>query len=133
MAAIIIKDPLTRLFNKSLAEGVYPTLWKHAKITAIYKTKGASSDPQNYRPISLLPTLSNVFEKLIFAKIYAHLNRNGLITESGYRPYHGAQNQLIVLVDSLYRALDENMYFTTINLDISRYFDKTASGPPREV
>ena len=95
LAAIILKDPLAKLFNKSLTESVYPTSWKHAKITPIYKNKGAPSDPQNYRPISLLPSLSKVFEKLVFAKIYAHLDENGLITDkqSGYRPYHGTQNQ----------------------------------------
>ena len=126
LAAIIIKDPLTKLFNKSLSEGVYPSLWKHAKITPIYKNKGAQSDPKNYRPISLLPSLSKVFEKLVFAKIYAHLDTNGLITDrqSGYRPHHGTQTQLIYLTDTLYKALDKNMDLTTIYLDISRYFDK---------
>ena len=126
LAAIILKDPLAKLFNKSLTEGVYPTSWKHAKITPIYKNKGAPSDPQNYRPISLLPSLSKVFEKLVFAKIYAHLDENGLITDkqSGYRSYHGTQNQLLFLINSLFKALDENMDFTTIYLDISRYFDR---------
>ena len=126
LAAIILKDPLAKLFNKSLTESVYPTSWKHAKITPIYKNKGAPSDPQNYRPISLLPSLSKVFEKLVFAKIYAHLDENGLITDkqSGYRPYHGTQNQLLFLINSLFKALDENKDFTTIYLDISRYFDR---------
>ena len=66
LAAIIIKDPLTKLFNKSLSEGAYPSLWKHAKIPPINKNKGAQSYPKNYRPIShQYPILSKVFEKLV--------------------------------------------------------------------
>ena len=44
LAAIIIKDPLIRLLNKLLAEGVYLVIWKHAKITPVYKNKGSSSN-----------------------------------------------------------------------------------------
>ena len=63
LTAIIIAEPLTKLFNKSLQSGVYPTLWKHANIKPIFKNKGSPSDTTNYRPISLLPCLSKVFEK----------------------------------------------------------------------
>ena len=72
------------------------------------------------------PTPKTTDQKLVFAKIYAHLDTNGLITDrqSGYRPHHGTQTQLIYLTDTLYKALDNNMDLTTIYLDISRYFDK---------
>ena len=52
MTALLIADPLTKLFNKILQAGIYPTSWKVATVTAIYKRKGSSSDPSNYWPIS---------------------------------------------------------------------------------
>ena len=126
LTAIIIAEPLTKLFNKSLQSGVYPTLWKHANIKPIFKNKGSPSDPTNYRPISLLPCLSKVFEKIVFHHIYDHLNTNNLLTDrqSGYRPNHSTQLQLTYLTHRLYQTLDTGQDFTAIYLDISKYFDK---------
>lgn len=125
LIAILIYEPLTKLFNKSLSEGRFPTLWKTANITAIFKRKGSCADPTNYRPISLLPCLSKILEKLVFRAIYSHLTDNNILTEkqSGYRPKHGTQLQLTYLVHNLYAALDHSHDFTAVYLDISKYFD----------
>ena len=126
MSALLIAKPLANLFNKSLKLGKFPSSWKKACITPIFKQKGSNSDPTNYRPISLLPTLSKILEKIVFAKIYSHLIKNNLLTEkqSGYRPGHSTQIQLLYLTHQLYSALDDNKNFTAIFLDISKYFDK---------
>lgn len=126
MSALLIAKPLANFFNKSLLLGKFPSSWKRACVTPIFKHKGSSSDPTNYRPISLLPTLSKVFEKLIFQKIYEHISENNLLTEkqSGYRPGHSTHLQLIYLTHQLHSALNENNNFTAIFLDISKYFDK---------
>ena len=130
LVAIIIAEPLTKLFNKSLQSGIYPTSWKHANIKPIFKNKGSPSDPTNYRPISLLPCLSKVFEKIIFQHIYTHLNTNNLLTDrqSGYRPNHSTQLQLMYLTHTLHQTLDSRQDFTAIYLDISKYFDKIWHG-----
>jgi len=64
--------------------------------------------------------------KLIFNKIYTHLVENDILTEkqSGYRPGHSTQIQLVYLTHQLYSALDKNLDFTTVYFDISKYFDK---------
>ena len=126
ICALLIASPLTKLFNKSLQLGRFPLSWKKACVTPIFKQKGSSSDPTNYRPISLLPNLSKVLEKLVFNKIYAHLTNNNLLTEkqSGYRPGHSTQIQLLYLSHQLYSALNEGQNFTAVFLDISKYFDK---------
>ena len=62
MAAIFLKEPLTKLFNKSLSQGRYPSSWKHSNVTPVLKTKVTSSDVKSYRPISVLPIMSEVFE-----------------------------------------------------------------------
>ena len=126
MTALLIAAPLTKLFNKILQAGLYPTSWKIATVTAIYKRKGSSSDPSNYRPISLLSCLSKVLEKLVFGKIYKHLTDNNILPDkqSGYRPGHSTQMQLLYLTHQLYSALDQNLDFTTVYLDIRKYFDR---------
>ena len=126
MTALLIYEPLTELFNKSLATGKYPTSWKHAKVRPIFKRKGTPSEVNNYRPISLLPCLSKIFGKIIFSRIYQHITEFSLLSEkqSGYRPGHNTQLQLMYLTDRLYVSLDEEKDFTTIYLDISKYFEK---------
>ena len=126
MSALLLAKPLTNLFNKSLKSGKFPSAWKKACITPVFKKKGSKSDPTNYRPISLLPNLSKILEKVVFAKIYGHLIENELLTEkqSGYRPGHSTHIQLLYLSHQLYSSLDENNNFTAIFLDISKYFDK---------
>ena len=124
--AILIYEPLTILFNKSLSEGQFPTSWKEARVTPIFKGKGSASQPTNYRPISLLPCLSKVFERLVFKRVYQHLTDNRLLseTQSGYRPSHSTQFQLIYLSHRLYEALDDNLAFTIVYLDVAKYFDR---------
>ena len=56
--------PLNIIFNKSIELGVYPKIWKLANVVPIFKNKGCTNDPTNYRPISLLSNISKIFEKL---------------------------------------------------------------------
>ena len=126
MAAAYIAEPLAAIFNKSIASGHFPSSWKSATVKPVYKGKGSPSDIKNYRPISLLPCASKIFEKLIFARIYEHITKNALLTDkqSGYRPGHNTQLQLIYLTNKLYKSLDAEQDFSIIYLDISRYFEK---------
>ena len=126
MAAAYIAEPLSKLFTKSVQEGKYPTQWKKATVKAVFKGRGSPSEAGSYRPISLLPCLSKIFEKLMFARIYDHIHSNSLMTQkqSGYRPGHSTELQLAYLSDRLYRAMDSGNDYTVIYLDISRYFEK---------
>ena len=126
MVALLICEPVTKLFNKSLLEGRFPSSWKEARVTAIFKKKGSASHATNYRPISLLPCLSKVLERLVFKRIYQHISDNGLLSEcqSGYRPTHSTQLQLIYLSHRLYEALNNGLDFTIVYLDVAKYFDR---------
>ena len=126
LTALLISEPLAKLFNKSLTAGIYPEAWKEAIVQPIFKNKGSSSDTNNYRPISLLPCISKIFEKIIFDRIYKHISQHSLLTEkqSGYRPGHNTQMQLMYFANKLYKSLDSGHDFTAIYLDISKYFDK---------
>ena len=87
LAAPVIAKPITHLINMSIKEGVFPDDLKMAKVTPIYK-KGERSDPGNYRPISILPTLSKIIEKHVasqlrdFFKHSTYYKRNSLVSDS---------------------------------------------------
>ena len=126
MTATYIAEPLSKIFNKSLEEGKYPSAWKNATVKPVFKGRGSPSEIKNYRPISLLPCLSKIFEKIVFSRIYHHITYHSLLTDkqSGYRQGHNTQLQLVYLVDKLYKSLDDGNDFTMIYLDISRYFER---------
>ena len=126
LTALLIFEPLCQLFNKSLRSATYPSAWKQAKVQPIYKRKSSPSQINNYRPISLLPCFSKIFGKIIFSHIYGRVTENSLLSDrqSGYRPGHNTQLQLCYLTDRLYKSLDKGQDFTTVYLDISRYFEK---------
>ena len=70
-----IVEPLCLIFEKCLETGIYPSTWKKANIVPIYR-KGSRQCKNNYRPISLLPILGKIFEKLMFDDIYSHFCEN---------------------------------------------------------
>ena len=74
------------MINKSLASDVFPAIWKHAKVNPVFKA-GSKDDVNNYRPISILPTLSKIIEKWIQIKLMSYLNKHTLLHEnqSGFR------------------------------------------------
>jgi hypothetical protein len=82
-----IAKPLKIIFNKSLAQGKYPSVWKIADVISIFK-KGDSSLPSNYRPISLISCVGKVMERVVNRHGYNHLHSNKLIYEyqSGFLP-----------------------------------------------
>ena len=103
-----IVSPLTRLINMSLRLSVVPREWKKAQIIPLHK-KGEKSDLNNYRPISILPTISKIAEKVVFKHVYNYFHMNSLITrhQSGFKPGDGTVNQLAYLYNLFSDALDK--------------------------
>ena len=135
LTAVIIAETLSKLYNKSLASGIYPSRFKDANIRPIFKNKGSPSDFTCYRPISLLSSLYKVLKKIVYKHIcicapVATFASNGIFRkkktekQSGYRRGHSAEQQLLYLTHNLYHSLDKEHDFTAIYLDISKYFDK---------
>jgi len=115
---------LTPLINKSIREGVFPSVLKIAKVIAIHK-KGDKKKLNNYRPISLLPVISKVFEKIINQQITRKLDELNLIDENqyGFRAGHGTDDALTKFVDHLEKSLLKNKYVLSIYIDVSKAFD----------
>ena len=75
--------------ENSLETSIFPNLWKIARIASIYK-EGDKSEKSNYRPISVLPVISRLFERLVYNQLCQHLNSNNLLAneQSGFRTLH---------------------------------------------
>ena len=119
--------PLKIIFNNILTTGIYPGIWKLANVTPIHK-KNDKQLIKNYRPISLLPICSKIFEKIVFNSLYDFLNTNNLITknQSGFRPADSTTNQLLDLIDTIHQSFDAcpTMEVRAVFMDISKAFDK---------
>ena len=124
-AEIVI--PLCLIYEKSLATGKFPEIWKKANVLLIHK-KESRQVKNNYKPISLLSICGKIFEKLIFDCIYEHLTDNQLITpnQSGFRPGDSTIYQLLYITHSIHTAFEEYSSRETraVFLDISKAFDK---------
>ena len=119
--------PLQIIFTNILTTSIYPTIWKLANVTPVFK-KGDKQLIKNYRPISLLPICGKILEKIIFNNLYSYLHTNNLITknQSGFRPGDSTTNQLLYLLDEIHQAFDNTKSFEvrSVFLDISKAFDK---------
>ena len=119
--------PLNIIFRNILLTSTYPDQWKLANVTPIFE-KGDKQLIKNYRPISLLPICSKIFEKIISKNLYSYLNANILLTknQSGFRPGDSTANQLLYLVNEIHQAFGnpKSLEVRAVFLDISKAFDK---------
>ena len=124
LSAVILAPSITSLINKSIDSAYFPTQLKIAKIFPIHKS-GSKSDPSNYRPISILPTISKLFEKHINKHLMGFLNKYNLIYEnqSGFRPKHSCQTALIKLVDQWMTCINNGDIVGTLFIDFRKAFD----------
>ena len=119
-----LSPALSLIINQSLFTGIFPDSLKIAKILPIFK-KGDPSYIGNYRPISLLPAISKVFEKVVFIQIYEYFNSNNLLFKSqyGFRANHSTELAGIEFVDKILHYLDDQHTPISIFLDLSKAFD----------
>ena len=124
IAAPILAPSIARLINMSFSTGTFPTRWKTANVTPLFK-QGAASDPSYYRPISVLPVVSKVIERHMHNSLYAFLMDNNLLysRQSGFRGMYSTETALIKLVDELLFGLDNNHVCGMVLVDYRKAFD----------
>ncbi|XP_046685907.1 uncharacterized protein LOC124371605 [Homalodisca vitripennis] len=116
--------PLTDIFNKSFNEGHVPSALKISKIYPKFKT-GSRTELSNYRPISLLPTVAKLCEKVVLTRLLEHCTLNNLITSSqhGFVKGKSTTTAMIELLESVIDSLENGNLTTAIFLDFSKAFD----------
>ena len=99
--------PLTSLFNLSLSTGEVPQQWKTSRVTPLFK-EGSRTEVNNYRPISVLPVVMKIFERLVHNQLYSYLSKNELLSpnQSGFRPQHSTQTTLVEVSDHILKEID---------------------------
>ena len=120
----VIVDPLVHIFNLSFLNGEVPNVMKIAKVIPLFK-KGDIQDVNNYRPISLLSSLSKVLEKLIHKRTLNFLKDQNILCDFqfGFRDNHSTSHALLSLVEKVAHALDSSSHMVGILLDFSKAFD----------
>lgn len=115
---------ITCILNTSIVTGTFPQQWKEAIIVPILKS-GNTDEPQNYRPISLLPILSKILEKVIACQLSNYLEENHLLsnTQHGFRARLSTETALTTLTNLLYDNIDNKKISLITLCDLSKAFD----------
>lgn len=123
--ADILAPSLSLLFNRSLAHGCFPDEMKIGTIRPLFKG-GDPSQPRNYRPVSLLPVVSKVLERLVHEQLSDYLTRHSLIpdTQFGYRKHHSTSDALLLAVEGISQARAAHLHTGIAFVDMSKAFDK---------
>ena len=120
----LISKPLTLIINKCLETGIFPSKLKIAKVIPIFK-KGDELIFDNYRPISILPSISKVFERIICNQIHSYFHVNDLYfcSQYGFRKEHSTELAVLELIDRITQQLDKGTTPINVYLDLSKAFD----------
>lgn len=117
---------LSALFNRCLTTGYFPDEWKHAEIILFNKPGKDKTKPENYRPISLLPTLSKLLERIIQSRLSDFLQENDILPDCqfGFRPNHSTTQQILHIYKIIASGFENKKHTTVAFLDVAQAFDK---------
>ena len=124
VAAFQIFRPVTYIINLSIKQGIFPDNLKIAKVIPIFK-QGSRLLCDNYRPISVLPTLSKIFEKCIYYQLISYFSSENIIipNQYGFKPGSTTMDCLVDLIEEISTSLDQGNYAVSIFLDLGKAFD----------
>ena len=116
--------PISYLINLSFTTGEFPNLCKIAKVIPSFE-KGDPLDCSSYRPISLLPTASKIFEKYVYKRVYSFLEKNNLIfkRQFSFRSCYSSHHTIVNLVESIKKYIDNNNCVCTVFINLEKAFD----------
>ena len=108
----------------SITHGTFRNELKISRIIPLYKGEGTQLI-ENYRPISVLPYFSKIFEKVMFTYVIEFLEENNILYEYqfGFRKYHSTSHAIITLVERVTKALDTGKYVVGVFLHLKKAFD----------
>uniref|UniRef100_A0A8K9X9K5 Reverse transcriptase domain-containing protein n=1 Tax=Oncorhynchus mykiss TaxID=8022 RepID=A0A8K9X9K5_ONCMY len=124
LSAEIVATPITSLFNLSFVSSEIPKDWKAAAVIPLFKG-GDTLDPNCYRPISILPCLSKVFESQVNKQITDHFESHHTFSamQSGFRAGHGCTSATLKVLNDILTAIDKKHYCAAVFIDLAKAFD----------
>ena len=113
------------LFNCSIAIGTFPSCWKMANVTPVYKKKGSKSDVENYRPISVLPVLGRLLERTIAIQLQSYCDASHIIPiqQFGFRKYSSCELAVLAALDTWQDEVSRGNLVGALLIDLSKAFD----------
>lgn len=124
MSAPIIAEHLTYIYNLCIEKCYFPQAFKDAKVIPLFKS-GNPNDPSNYRPISILSTLSKPLEKHIKQSLLSHFTKFNLFhsNQSGFRKNHSCHTALTNLIEQWHSNINKDQFTGAIFVDFAKAFD----------
>ena len=115
---------ITIIINTSIVTYTFPDSWKLPHVIPLFKG-GDEDDISNYRPISLLPVLSKILERIIADQLMIYLESNKLLsnTQHGFRPKLSTETALLKVSDAIYSNIENKKISLLLLLDLSKAFD----------
>ena len=119
-----IAEPLSHIYNNALEEGVFPDELKIGKVIPVFK-KGDPFEISNYRPISILPIISKVFEQLTLIRLNNFLDTSGILNNSqhGFRKKLSTITAAFELIEKIHTDLENKLAILSVFIDLSKAFD----------
>ena len=120
--ADIFANVLVSNFNDSIEKSNFPSILKNATITPVFK-KGDRDSKDNYRPVSILPNISKIFERCIFRQLSNFMDQFLSKYQCGFRKGYSTQYCLLAMLEKWKSAVDEGKSFGALLTDLSKAFD----------
>ena len=118
----ICSEHITNIYNNSISECNFPVPLKSADITPVHK-KDDTTKKNNYRPVSILLSVSKIFERNMYNQIYTYMNKYLSPYLCGFRKGYSAQHCLMVMLERWRKALDNKQIAGALLTDLSKAFD----------
>ncbi|XP_032879310.1 uncharacterized protein LOC116974699, partial [Amblyraja radiata] len=126
-----IGQSVLTIINSSLCSGVVPINFKHAVVQPLLKKTGLDqTDLSNFRPISKLPFISKIMEKVVYAQLKLFLDEHNIreVFQSGFKAMHSTESALLRVFNDILLANDSGNYVVLVLLDLSAAFDTVDHG-----
>ena len=117
---------ITEVINRSIASSTFPSKFKTASVTPLLKKPDLEADElRNYRPVSNLPYLGKITEKMVVKQLKNHMSKHNLNqpAQSAYRENHSTETAIVKIVNDMLRSLDKGQCVLLVLLDLSAAFD----------
>ena len=124
LAAAIVSPYLAYFIETSFELGIFRNSLKVTKVLPIIK-RGSNTAPENFRPISILPASSKIFEKVLSTKLLSFFTQNSVLqcTQYGFRKKHNTTQAVLDVITHIYDNIYSNNHFSILTLDLTKAFD----------